>query len=212
MTGPAPASPLALRPATADDAAALARVDAATSMQPWSALMFRAEVARGDRWYVVAGPEDDPGEVVGYAGIARLADEVHVMGIAVLPSQQGQGCGRQLLTALCREAAASSAAMLLEVRPSNTSARHLYRTAGFTQVGRRPGYYPDGEDALLLWRPADDRPRHERARDDPASGERTSGDRAGDPGAWQQPGSRRGATDRTAVARPATTEATTEGG
>lgn len=155
MTGPGPVAGIALRPATTDDAAALARVDAASSMQPWTAMAFRAEVARGDRWYVVAGPEDDPSEVVGYAGMAWLAGEANVMGIAVLPAHQGQGCGRQLLTALCREAAARSAPMLLEVRPSNAPARHLYRTAGFTQVGRRPGYYPDGEDALLLWRGAE---------------------------------------------------------
>ena len=41
----------------------------------------------------------------------------------------------------------------LEVRPSNVSARHLYRTVGFQQIAIRPDYYPalEGrEDALFL--------------------------------------------------------------
>ena len=39
----------------------------------------------------------------------------------------------------------------LEVRPSNSAARALYRGAGFIEEGRRPGYYNDtGEDALLM--------------------------------------------------------------
>ena len=43
---------------------------------------------------------------------------------------------------------------LLEVRESNTRALALYRTAGFVQAGRRPGYYNHPrEDALLLARP-----------------------------------------------------------
>jgi len=41
--------------------------------------------------------------------------------------------------------------VLLEVRASNAAAQALYTAAGFVADGRRPGYYPDGEDALL-WR------------------------------------------------------------
>ena len=160
-----PERPISLRPARAEDAAALARVDAATSTQPWTDATFRAELEHPERVYVVAGAgadDDDAaagdeapnrdGEVVGYAGLAFLAGDAHVMGIAVLPSAQGRGVGRLLLTAVCRAAAEADAAMTLEVRPSNEVARHLYRSVGFIEAGRRPGYYPDGEDALILWR------------------------------------------------------------
>jgi ribosomal-protein-alanine N-acetyltransferase len=37
----------------------------------------------------------------------------------------------------------------LEVRPSNATARTLYRSLGFRETGRRPRYYGD-EDALLM--------------------------------------------------------------
>jgi ribosomal-protein-alanine N-acetyltransferase len=43
----------------------------------------------------------------------------------------------------------------LEVRASNQPARALYARAGFVVDGRRPRYYPDGEDAVLMsWRAA----------------------------------------------------------
>ena len=163
-----PGRSFALRRATTADAVALARIDTATSTQPWAEATFLTELDHAERAYVVAcagadagGVQGDggiaaDGEVVGYAGIAFIADDAHVMGIAVLPSAQGRGCGRLLLTALCREAEAADAAMTLEVRPSNGVARHLYRSTGFIEAGRRPGYYPDGEDALILWRDVDD--------------------------------------------------------
>ena len=45
--------------------------------------------------------------------------------------------------------------MLLEVRPSNAAAIAFYRQAGFTEIGRRRGYYPahEGrEDAIVMAR------------------------------------------------------------
>ena len=43
---------------------------------------------------------------------------------------------------------------LLEVRRSNASARRLYESLGFTTLGVRKGYYPNGpgasEDALVM--------------------------------------------------------------
>jgi ribosomal-protein-alanine N-acetyltransferase len=36
------------------------------------------------------------------------------------------------------------------VRVSNQSAIALYRKYGFREEGRRPNYYHDGEDALIM--------------------------------------------------------------
>jgi [ribosomal protein S18]-alanine N-acetyltransferase len=139
-----------LRVATPSDAAACAAIDAATSTQPWSVVAFAEELARTDRRYRVAVGED--GEVVGYGGIAVLAGDAHVMGLAVVPAAQGRGWGGALLDALVAAAVASGCGgVTLEVRSSNATARRLYGRAGFTAAGHRPGYYPDGEDALILW-------------------------------------------------------------
>ena len=43
-----------------------------------------------------------------------------------------------------------AATMFLEVSEANAPARALYRRLGFAEVGRRPRYYDDGGDALVL--------------------------------------------------------------
>jgi ribosomal-protein-alanine N-acetyltransferase len=42
--------------------------------------------------------------------------------------------------------------MFLEVSATNDAARRLYDGAGFVEVGRRPRYYADGTDAVLMQR------------------------------------------------------------
>ncbi len=148
-----------LRPGRPADAPRIAAVDAATSTAGWSVTSFDAELVRDDRCYVVAvaapGGRDRvaDGEVVGYGGLALLADDGHLLGLAVRAERRRQGIARRLLTALLDAAAHSGVDdVTLEVRPSNAPARALYRAVGFATAGRRPGYYPDGEDALILWR------------------------------------------------------------
>jgi ribosomal-protein-alanine N-acetyltransferase len=58
-----------------------------------------------------------------------------------------------LHAAEARAAADGARTMFLEVAPENFAARALYASAGYTEVGRRPRYYPDGSDALVLARP-----------------------------------------------------------
>jgi ribosomal protein S18 acetylase RimI-like enzyme len=45
---------------------------------------------------------------------------------------------------------AGARGLVLEVRPSNRRAIRLYRHLGYDVVGRRPRYYADGEDALVM--------------------------------------------------------------
>lgn len=152
MTATGRVPPGRLRTATPSDAATCAAIDAATSTQPWSVATFAEELGRDDRHYRVAVDGDGDGEVVGYGGIAVLAGDAHVMRLAVLPAARGRGWGGALLAALVDAAsAAGCGGVTLEVRASNTTAQRLYRRAGFAVAGRRTGYYPDGEHALILW-------------------------------------------------------------
>ncbi len=87
--------------------------------------------------------------------LARVAaDEVEVLTLAVGPNARRQGVGTRLLDAAMGLAVSHGArTAFLEVSVGNTAATLLYARAGFTPVGRRPRYYADGTDALVLRRP-----------------------------------------------------------
>jgi ribosomal-protein-alanine N-acetyltransferase len=131
----------------------------------WTEAMYRDELSRGDtRFYVVAefhleGEDDDevPGTakpvMVGYGGLIAYDDEAHVATLGVTRALQGEGVGSLLLDALLAEADKRSPVVLLEVRDDNEAAQRLYQRRGFTEIGRRRGYYqPSGADAVVMKR------------------------------------------------------------
>lgn len=139
------------RTATQADLLAIFRIEKASFAQPWP---FRAfERFLGNPGFLVA----DADEVVGYV----VADDVpnhgrrlgHVKDIAVSPQYRGRDIGATLLDralAVMRERGVTT--VKLEVRESNEPARSLYRRFGFTHRKTTPGYYADGENALILVR------------------------------------------------------------
>lgn len=137
-----------------DDLAALGTLDAACFEVPWSAGTWRTELSRDDRrWRVVPAAGAAPGGLVGMAGLWLAPDAAHVLRLAVLPAWRRRGIGDRLVTALVAAAArAGHDALTLEVRASNRAAARLYGRHGFVAAGVRRGYYPDSEDAVILWR------------------------------------------------------------
>lgn len=93
--------------------------------------------------------------LIGHGGFWLIVDELHVNTIAIHPDWQGLGLGEWLLLHLVEQGQALGATLAtLEVRPSNQVAISLYQKYAFQEVGRRPHYYNDGEDALILITPA----------------------------------------------------------
>ena len=82
----------------------------------------------------------------------HVADELHVLNIATLPSLRRRGIARALRDAgLAYASAQRIRIVLLEVRRSNRAAIKLYRGLAFTALGVRVGYYGDnGEDAIEM--------------------------------------------------------------
>jgi [ribosomal protein S18]-alanine N-acetyltransferase len=79
------------------------------------------------------------------------ADEMEVLTLAVAPETRRQGIGARLLGAAMAQACRQGARIaFLEVSVGNIAARALYDRAGFSPAGRRPRYYADGTDALVL--------------------------------------------------------------
>lgn len=113
----------------------------------WSPETYWAELARDDRYYVVA----DEAEVLGYAGLWLMPPDADVQTIAVAPNSRGRGIGSQLLEHLVGHARAAGARRLqLEVKAGNDEAIALYRRFGFEVLRLRPRYYPDFTDALVM--------------------------------------------------------------
>ena len=141
-----------LRPmATADLPAVLDLEEELFAPDTWSAAMYRDELAHRDtRYYLVA---EDGNGIVGYGGLIAYRDEAHISTLAVARARQGEGIGARLLDALLAEADRRSPVVLLEVRADNEVAQGLYRRRGFTEIGRRRGYYqPSGTDAVVMKR------------------------------------------------------------
>ncbi|MDZ4167823.1 MAG: tRNA (adenosine(37)-N6)-threonylcarbamoyltransferase complex transferase subunit TsaD [Coriobacteriia bacterium] len=138
------------RPLDEDDLGRVLEIEAASFPDPWSEALFRQELGRSDRVWLVA---TDGGRVVAYGGIMVVGDEAHLMNLAVDAALRGGGIARQLLWRLAAEAVRLGAGrMTLEVAASNEAAIALYTRCGFDIAGRRVGYYVGtGDDALVLW-------------------------------------------------------------
>ena len=98
-----------------------------------------------------SGAEGDS-PLLAYLSFYHSPDELEILNLAVSPEWRGRGCGTRLLLLVLRMAVnMGTRRAVLEVRSGNLAALALYKRQGFTQVGRRPGYYHDsGEDALVL--------------------------------------------------------------
>jgi len=143
-----------LGPLTRTDAARCAELESQLfdGDDPWPARAFLAELEAKHNHYVAARADD---KLVGYGGIARLGRkkpyeyEIHTIGVDA--AYQGQGIGRQLLTALLEYA--NGGTIFLEVRTDNDAAISLYESVGFVRVGMRRRYYrASGADAYTMRR------------------------------------------------------------
>lgn len=79
------------------------------------------------------------------------ADEAEILTFAVLPECRRRGIGGTMLAQAMQEISSrGGCAVFLEVSVENITAQSLYTRAGFVLAGRRPHYYSDNADALVL--------------------------------------------------------------
>ncbi|TMB68767.1 MAG: ribosomal-protein-alanine N-acetyltransferase [Chloroflexi bacterium] len=90
--------------------------------------------------------------ITGVIGVWLLADEAHIVTIAVRESHRRQGIAELLLIRAIELAQAKEQQLVtLECRVSNAPALALYDKYGFGKVGLRQRYYSDNhEDAYVL--------------------------------------------------------------
>lgn len=139
-----------IRAMTAEDIDGVLAVERDCFSEPWTANMFLGELAQSATVYCVA---EEKGTIVGYMGMYHVADEGHITNIAIAKPFRRRGFAGALLTYFLDFAKREAISLLtLEVRRSNHGAISLYRKYGFAEVGVRPRYYENKEDALLMTR------------------------------------------------------------
>jgi ribosomal-protein-alanine N-acetyltransferase len=113
----------------------------------WSRAQYEEEAGAGKGLFAVL----DDGEVRGFFILRRVDPEAQLVDIVVRPADRGQGMGRALLEGAVAAARSwGSSKLTLEVGAANAPALRLYERAGFRIVGRRPKFYNDRSDAILM--------------------------------------------------------------
>ncbi len=125
------------------------KIERSSFPSPWSLRAFWEEV-RNPLAYFLGMKFSD--RFAGYACFWMFCSELHLLNFAVRGEFRGQGLGSYLLKVIIDNAVERKVEKAwLEVRPSNTPARKLYKKAGFKEIARRPRYYSDtDEDAIVM--------------------------------------------------------------
>lgn len=146
-----------IRPLRLDDLDAIERIELRAYPTPWSRSMFASELAKPTSICLGAFDGD---RLVGYMINARYVDAWHVMNVAIDPNHRRRGIATALIERLFELTRDDERrGYTLEVRVSNEGAIRLYSRLGFEARGVRRGYYTDNrEDALIMWRDAEELP------------------------------------------------------
>lgn len=116
---------------------------------PWPETVYRRQL---DDPQSVGFAARDGARIVGFIHCSYVLDELTLNTLAVDAAYRRQGIARRLWAAVCDMMQGVCTVCYLEVRESNTPARTLYASLGFTQNGYRPRYYSDPDEAAVLMR------------------------------------------------------------
>lgn len=148
--------PLNIQPCGSEAAGVLAALHAGAfagqSEELWTEKSLRELLAMPGALALLA---TQGGEPVGFILLRQAADEAEIITLAVQPQLRRMGVARRLLTVgLAKITGRGAQQCFLEVADTNVAACGLYASAGFVEVGRRPGYYRDAtgaqRDAILM--------------------------------------------------------------
>ena len=141
-----------IRPMRKEDIFQVSQIEKLSFPSPWSCGIFSSELDKKDfTFYYVMEYQD---EVIAYTGYWKLANEAHLVNLAVYPAFRRKGLGSKLLKYVLEKAQNQGLDIItLEVRRFNLAAQKFYERFDFKKVAIRPGYYVEtGEDALVYWK------------------------------------------------------------
>lgn len=114
----------------------------------WTYSVFKSELENPNSQYFVAIRND---EIVGFAGIWKAIDDMHITNIVTKISKRHLGIASMLLEKLIEVSKAEKVnSLTLEVNESNTYAIKLYEKYNFKKIGLRKNYYAQNENAIIM--------------------------------------------------------------
>jgi ribosomal-protein-alanine N-acetyltransferase len=145
-------APVKIRAAKARDLRGIIEIERLAFDSPWSLDSFERELSLPFSRLIVAEKDAGaPRRLAGFLCRWLVADECHILNVAVHPEMRRAGIANQLMNDALAEARTRNAKVVtLEVRRSNVAARSLYRKLGFEEQRLRRNYYGAGEDAIVM--------------------------------------------------------------
>jgi len=101
-----------------------------------------------DGFYVA----EEDGHIVGYVISSVRGGKGNIISIAVIPEFRRKGIGSELMEESLNFLSKRVDCVELQVKVSNIEAISFYRKLGFEEIGFISNYYPDGEDALVMYK------------------------------------------------------------
>lgn len=138
-----------IRPMAQADIEAVMALEKRIFPDPWPLSAFSDQLLDANSYILVA---ESGTEIIAYACLLVICSEGHLTNIAVAEAHRRKSVASLLLKCILRIAAEQECEyILLEVRPSNMSARDFYNKHGFELLYRRPNYYRRPvEDAMVF--------------------------------------------------------------
>ena len=136
---------IVIEPAGLRDLDDIVAIENRSYVFPWARAVLQAEINGKTFSHVyVARLQQNfsaPRKIIGYNYFWLVADEIHILNVAVDPDYRGYGCGKQLIQfALDFGRARGAHSAFLEVRASNDAAQQIYIQFGFHRIGIRKQY------------------------------------------------------------------------
>ncbi len=141
-----------IREMTIKDCDRVSEIEKATFSMPWSRDNFEGSILQENYCLLVAVPDEDEDDILGYCCFYYVLDEAEIPNVCVREDMRGRGIALRMMNELINRAKKLEVKdMFLEVRAGNEPAKALYSKLGFKDVGLRKGFYElPKEDAIIM--------------------------------------------------------------
>lgn len=138
-----------IREMSLDDLVDVMEIEKLSFVSPWTKRLFEESLISpiSSSFIMKKGLES-----LGYIILYSVADEAHILNIAVHPHYRGRGCASSMIKHVLGYFNYKGVhQFFLEVREGNMGAIRLYQRFGFEKIGKRKKYYAEtNEDALVM--------------------------------------------------------------